>query len=177
MNKDTCQNRSRDVRHEWRSAIDFWTSIVYLPVLSAVGLSDLRYMKIPNKMSFWGLGIFLLAVPVIGTDTALMRLAIASIAFAICFGLFSIGWLGGGDAKILPVTLLFVPAQIMPIYPIYLVSFSICMLAGMIFVWCVRQQYLHAHSSWVFLRPGTLFPMGISIATSLPLALALASTS
>lgn len=147
---------------------EFLVACTFLPVLLATALTDLRYMKIPNYLSFIGLGLFLLAVPFLGLEAALIRSSVCAVAFLMCFGLFAIGWLGGGDAKILPVTLLFVPLSILPVY---LISFALCMLVGMICIWGVRQRYAHENAIWVSMKPNALFPMGISIAASLPVSL------
>jgi prepilin peptidase CpaA len=114
--------------------------------------------------------LFVICLPVLGLNEWLARSALGAAAFAICFGLFAIGWLGGGDAKILPVTMLFVPISHLPLY---LFAFSGCMLLGMIGIWLARQQFAHPQTTWVSMRPGAAFPMGISIAASLPATIAL----
>jgi prepilin peptidase CpaA len=151
---------------------DLFAAFAFFPVLLATGLFDLRQMRIPNWLSWAGLALFAVCLPVLGLDEWLARSAIGGAAFMICFGLFAIGWLGGGDAKILPVTMLFVPLSHLPLY---LCAFSGCMLLGMIGVWLARQQFAHPDTTWVSMKPGAAFPMGISIAASLPATVALAA--
>ena len=143
-------------------------TIFFLPVLIATGYSDLRNMRIPNMLSLIGLAIFACTLLLIGFDEWLMRACVGASCFAICFALFAVGWLGGGDAKILPVTILFVPVRFLEIY---LLSFAVAMLLGMVAIWLARHLYSHPQALWVSMQPGAAFPMGISIATSLPLAL------
>ena len=150
---------------------EFLVACAFLPVLLATGLSDLRYMKIPNYLSFIGLGLFIATIPFLGIDVALARVVVGAVTFVLCFGLFAFGWLGGGDAKILPVTLLFVPISILPVY---LLSFAACMILGMVGIWGARQVYAHDDAIWVSMKPDALFPMGISIAASLPLCMSVA---
>jgi prepilin peptidase CpaA len=150
------------------SSVDFWIASAFLPILLATAFFDLREMRIPNSLSWAGLAVFALGLPFLGFDEGLSRCLVGLMAFGICFGLFAAGWLGGGDAKIFPVTILFVPPDHLPMF---LFSFSAAMIAGMVAIWCVRQRLSHPEAVWVSMKPGAAFPMGISIATSLPLVL------
>lgn len=149
------------------STAELVVALIFLPVLMATGYSDLRNMRIPNMLSLIGLTIFACSLPFIGLDEWLMRAAVGASCFAICFALFAVGWLGGGDAKILPVTILFVPVRFLEVF---MFSFAVAMLMGMLVIWCARRRYSHPRSLWVSMQPGAAFPMGISIATALPLA-------
>ncbi|MEM1351680.1 MAG: SDR family NAD(P)-dependent oxidoreductase, partial [Pseudomonadota bacterium] len=145
---------------------DVWVAIAFLPILAATAVNDLRDMKIPNRLSWMGLGLFALCLPIIGWDDWGLRAIGGGIAFFVCFCLFAAGWFGGGDAKILPVTFLFVPTDLLPLY---LFSFSAAMMLGMAGMWLVRTRLSQPGMIWVSLQPGAAFPMGISIAASLPL--------
>ena len=149
-------------------SIEFWIALAFLPILGATALYDLRQMRIPNFLSLAGLFLFVLCLRVLGVEAWLLRAATGFFVFILCFGLFAAGWLGGGDAKILPVTVLFVPLGHIELY---MLSFSASMVLGMIGIWLVRQRLSHPEARWVSMQPGAAFPMGISIAASLPLAL------
>lgn len=153
------------------STTEFAIALVFVPILLAAAVSDLRRMRIPNALTFTALGVFAIAVPFLGFDAALWRAAVGLAAFGICFTLFAVGWLGGGDAKILPASILAIPPSAMPLY---LFCFSLCMLAGMMAIWAARQHWSHSDATWVSMRPGALFPMGISIAAAVPVTLAFA---
>ena len=153
------------------STVDILVALVFLPVLFGTAYGDLRWMKIPNNLSLVGLTLFVCCLPFLGFETWMIRAAIGAITCVICFVLFAIGWFGGGDAKILPVTLLFVPTSHMALY---LFAFSTCMVFGMLAIWLVRWRFAHPGAEWVSLQSGAAFPMGISIAASLPLMLLLA---
>lgn len=146
-------------------------ALAFVPILLAAAASDLRYMRIPNTLSIAALGVFMIAVPFLGFDAAILRVAIGLSAFALCFALFAVGWLGGGDAKLLPASILAIPPGMMPLY---LFCFSVCMLAGMMAIWAARQHWSHSEAIWVSMRPGALFPMGISIAAAIPITLLMA---
>lgn len=143
-----------------------WVALAFLPILAATAVCDLRHMRIPNRLSWVGVALFVASLPVLGADVWSLRVLAGAAAFAICFGLFAVGWLGGGDAKILPVTFLFVPTGLLPVY---LFSFSAAMVLGMVGIWLARQRLSRPDASWVSMQPGAAFPMGISIAASLPM--------
>ena len=98
-----------------------------LPTLGPA--SDLPQMRIPNFLSLTGLFLFVLCLPILGGEAWLLRAATGFFTFVLCFGLFAAGWFGGGDAKILPVTVLFVPLGHIELY---MLSFSASMVLGII---------------------------------------------
>jgi prepilin peptidase CpaA len=73
--------------------------------LAAAAMSDFLTMKISNRLSL-GLAIsFFLLAPLVGlplVDLG-MSLVAALIVFAVCFALFAMNVMGGGDAKLLTV--------------------------------------------------------------------------
>ena len=151
--------------------LHFFVALAFVPVLLATGLSDLREMRIPNRLSWIGVVLFAATLPLLGFDEWAIRALAGLVTLAICFALFAMGWLGGGDAKILPVTILFVPLSHMELY---MFSFSACMILGMVGIWGARRVFAHPEATWVSMKPGAAFPMGISIAASLPAVLAIA---
>lgn len=153
------------------AATDLYVALTILPVLLLTAMFDLRQMRIPNWLSWTGLAIFAATLPVQGFEAWALSALVGAAAFAVCFALFAVGWLGGGDAKILPVTMLFVPFNQLALY---MFAFSVAMIVGMVGIWVVRQFLAHENAAWVSMKPGAAFPMGISIAASLPLALAAA---
>jgi prepilin peptidase CpaA len=84
--------------------------IIWIGVIAAAALSDIRTMTIPNRLSLLLLGAFApLYVAAGGTmDGLAAHAATGAIVFAICLGLFVAGWFGGGDAKLLPAMALWV---------------------------------------------------------------------
>jgi prepilin peptidase CpaA len=85
--------------------------------LALAAISDLFTMKIPNKLSAAILVSFLVFAPLVGLGWAEygMSIAAASAVFAVCFMLFAMNVMGGGDAKLLTATAIwfgFTPALI-----------------------------------------------------------------
>jgi prepilin peptidase CpaA len=75
---------------------------VYPLLLAAAALSDLLTMTIPNRIPLLILAAFVPAAFVAGLDLQLIawHALVGFLALAVCFGMFAIGWIGGGDAKL-----------------------------------------------------------------------------
>jgi Flp pilus assembly protein protease CpaA len=79
--------------------------------------SDLLTMTIPNKLSLALLGGFLVLAPVAGMPwhEVLAHLGAGAGVLVAGIVLFALGWLGGGDAKLLAVASLWIgPALLLP---------------------------------------------------------------
>src|SRR3954469_4342070 len=77
--------------------------LLLFPTLMAFAASsDLLTMTISNKLSLALAGGFVLLGAVTGMGPAAigMHLAAAALVLAVAFGLFTQGWIGGGDAQI-----------------------------------------------------------------------------
>lgn len=77
--------------------------VILFPILMAyTAASDLLTMEIPNEIPAaltvaFPLAAFLTGMPL---GTAGAHLGLAVLVLVVAFGLFSVGWIGGGDAKI-----------------------------------------------------------------------------
>lgn len=73
-------------------------------------LSDIFTMTIANRVSALLIGAFLLVAPFIGLSWMEFGLHLAAFALVltITFGMFSVGLMGGGDAKLMASTALWV---------------------------------------------------------------------
>lgn len=84
-------------------------------MLAGAGWCDVKHYRIPNAYALILLGLYaaLLAGGALGW-TALppwpADLTAAGLGFLVCFALFAGRLLGGGDAKLIPAVLLWVPA-------------------------------------------------------------------
>jgi prepilin peptidase CpaA len=83
--------------------------LLLFPALMAFAASsDLLTMTISNRLSLALAGGFFLLVAVTGMGFVAigMHLAAAALVLVVAFGLFSQGWIGGGDAKLAAATAL-----------------------------------------------------------------------
>lgn len=77
---------------------------VIVPLCLAVAaISDLLTMTIPNRVPAILLGAFILVAPLAGLSLPMIGMHVAAglIVFAVCFALFAMNVMGGGDAKLL----------------------------------------------------------------------------
>ena len=81
---------------------------IFPGAMALAAASDLLTMTLPNRLAFaLAVGFFVVA-PLIGlgwSDIGL-HLALALVALALTFALFSFGWIGGGDVKLFAATCL-----------------------------------------------------------------------
>jgi prepilin peptidase CpaA len=89
---------------------------VFPAAMAFAAATDLFTMTVPNRIALALVAGFFLLAPIAGlgwTDVGLHVLAGAA-ALVVAFGLFAMGWIGGGDAKLFAATTLwFGPAAIL----------------------------------------------------------------
>ena len=86
-----------------RDSLELATTIIFVVVVGAAGICDLRTRRIPNRLTGAGL-VLALALRAAGGLGALSEgLAGAGFGFAVGLLLFAIRALGGGDGKLMVV--------------------------------------------------------------------------
>jgi len=83
--------------------------LLLFPALMAFAASsDLLTMTISNRLSLALAASFFLLTVITGMSLTVigMHLAAAALVLVVCFGFFSMGWIGGGDAKLAAATAL-----------------------------------------------------------------------
>lgn len=72
-------------------------------LLVAAAVWDAVTLTIPNYLVLAVLALYAVSLTVkFDLSDILFDLLAAAIVFAVCFALFALGWLGGGDAKLAP---------------------------------------------------------------------------
>lgn len=86
----------------WIALFLFAGTMVY------AGLKDAATMTISNRLIAFLSAAYLVLAPGAGVDLDIVAMStLAALAVFICtVGLFSLGWIGGGDAKLIPVAVL-----------------------------------------------------------------------
>ncbi len=130
-----------------------------LSLCLAAAWTDMKDMRIPNLLVLGGLVLFLLVAPFLGWDDVLWRLTLALPTFAVCFGLFALHLVGGGDAKFFPVMVLFLP-------PSQFTTFLLCFSGGLALALALlaigRRLPGSDASGWRALRERKRFPMAVA---------------
>lgn len=141
--------------------MDLVGMVCLAPVMIAVAINDLRYMRIPNSLSLISLGILAVAAAVFPPDDLLLRVMIALAVLALGLIGFVFRLIGGGDVKILAVLMLAVPSDGLVTFAYV---FSASMFAGIAIVLVLRRMPQTAYWGWKSFGGSTGFPMGLSIA-------------
>lgn len=150
-----------------------WFLPLALPICVWVAISDLRAMKIPNIAVLALAGVFLVVgLIVLPLDAYLWRLLALVIVLVIGFVITSLGMVGAGDAK-------FAAAMAPFIAPGDGLLFWLLFAAVLIGSWITHRgagrvpAVRRATPEWVSWEQGKLFPMGVALAGSLVIYLAL----
>ncbi|WP_135450057.1 MULTISPECIES: A24 family peptidase [Tabrizicola] len=133
-------------------------------IVAASAISDLRHLRIPNTHVLVALGLFAVTAPfMLAWPELSPRLLAAGITFALCFALFALGVIGGGDAKMMPVIMLFVPAQdvvgFMQVFALALGAVSLGALA-------VQRVPFFQRLGWESARAQRHVPVGMAMAAA-----------
>ena len=100
-------------------------------ILVWVAIEDLRRFRIPNVAILLLVGCFLLACLAQGREGLLLpHLAFGAAALALLFGAFVLGMIGGGDAKLLAVALLWVGPEGAFVFAVSLLILVVVYAAG-----------------------------------------------
>ena len=85
---------------------------------------------------------------------------VALVVFGIGFAAFAARLVGGGDVKVLPAVMLFLPPAGLPQY---FLGFGLCLLVGTALVLALRQSGLARGSGWQVVTASGRFPVGLAI--------------
>jgi prepilin peptidase CpaA len=99
-----------------------WAALAFFPVMMVfAGLMDVVTMKIRNNLVVWLVLGYAVLAPLAGIalDEMGLSLALAGGVFLAGFTLFSMGWIGGGDAKLATATVLWLGAAHVVPYLVY----------------------------------------------------------
>lgn len=80
--------------------------LLFPAMMAFAAASDLVTMTIPNRLSLALIAAFCAMAVLTGMPlmTFLMHLAAGAVVLVVAFGLFALGWIGGGDAKLAAAT-------------------------------------------------------------------------
>jgi len=147
------------------------TRLLLFPALMVFAASsDLLTMTISNRLSLALAGSFFPLTIVIGMSLPAigMHLAAAALVLAVCFGFFSMGWMGGGDAKLAAVTTLWFGFDYLLDYLIYAALFGGALTLLLIQFRKLPLPEALARQSWILRlhETGGGVPYGIALAAA-----------
>ena len=94
---------------------------VFPAAMAFAAATDLFTMTVPNRIAIALVAGFFLLAPIVGlgwSDIGI-HILVALLALIVAFGLFSRGWIGGGDAKLFAATTLWFGHETLLTYGVY----------------------------------------------------------
>lgn len=150
--------------------IEYAVLLVFPAAMAFAGAMDLFTMTIPNRISIVLVAAFFVAAGMtgIGWQALGSHIAAGLLMLTIGIGMFAMGWLGGGDAKLLAATALWVGFEHLLGYLLVAgIAGGVLALAILTYrsmmppLWLARQGWaLHLHSA------KTGIPYGIALAAA-----------
>jgi prepilin peptidase CpaA len=142
----------------------FIASFLALCLLAA--LIDFETLTIPNWLNGWMAFLFvpaaILAAP--GFDVVGWHFLVAAIAFAVTVGLFFLGIIGGGDAKMIPAVMLWVgPAGSMD-FILYMTMSGAVLTVAVVIMRVMIPAQVTPGFGLATLKEGKGVPYGVAIA-------------
>jgi len=144
--------------------------LVFPLAMAFAGVMDLLTFTIPNRVSLALLAGFLVAAPLAGMpwEMFLSHLAAGLLLLLVGFAMFSRGWIGGGDAKLMAAAALWLGFDSLLIYLMWTAllggGLALLLLGYRRFlppVWLVRQPWaMRLHD------PKEGIPYGIALAAA-----------
>jgi prepilin peptidase CpaA len=143
---------------------DFYPLLLASPLLVAIAVTDMTWMRIPNALVLAMLALFVLTAPFALTFQEVgIRVAVAVAVFGLGFVAFAFNVIAGGDVKALAALMLFVPSSALAAYGF---TFSAALLIGIAITVALRRLVGSPESRFVSLATNTGIPMGVGIALS-----------
>lgn len=143
---------------------DLLLLLFFLPVIFGSAISDFNHLKIRNIQVIVGLAVFLMISPfLLDLHEISFRLLSAALTFGICFILFSLRLIGGGDAKMMPVVLLFVPTDEVVLFLRIFAGALLLVSLGALFI--QRTPRLR-RAGWTTAQERRQVPVGVAMAFS-----------
>jgi len=140
-----------------------------MPALVIVGgLKDLTSMKIPNWISGVLILAFFPAALAIGLSpmTVAAHAGIAALALVVGAGMFALRWIGGGDAKLMAASCLWLGVTGSGMFLLYtgLIGGMFCL--ALMFARAYSRPYLLGAPGWIvqLMEPKGDIPYGVAIA-------------
>ena len=110
-------------------------SVFFAAILLRAGIGDLVTMKIPNKLILILLAGYAFLIPFAGLSPVEIAssLAAAAVVFCLAFCAFARGWMGGGDVKLITVSVLWLGLPLLPAFLFWTAVFGAILTATLLY--------------------------------------------
>lgn len=149
--------------------------LIFPLAMLAAAVSDLRSMTISNSLSLVVAGSYFVLAPLAGFtwQTIGLSTALAALVLILTFAMFALGWLGGGDAKLVTAAMLWMGPQHAGQF-VFAMAIAGGLLAGTILLYRrLPLPIATTEQHWLVRLHGieTGIPYGVAIAAGALLAL------
>jgi prepilin peptidase CpaA len=148
--------------------MEYTMLFVFPLVMLLAGAMDLLTMTIPNRICIVLAALFVLAAPLSGMPTAqIFEHTLTGLGIlAVCIAMFSRGWMGGGDAKLLSAAALWVGYSHMMDFVFYVTIAGGALSLAVLLYRKIPAVYCYSLPAWAerLHTPGFGMPYGIAIA-------------
>ncbi|HKZ97352.1 MAG TPA: prepilin peptidase [Hyphomicrobiaceae bacterium] len=147
--------------------LEYLLLLIFPAAMAFAGAMDLLTMTIPNRIPLALAATFLVAAPLAGLplDAALTHLGAGALVLTGGILMFALGWLGGGDAKLLAAAALWVGLDDLVLY-----LTQVAILGGILALAIIAYRRLPVaalpgpHWALRLHESGTGMPYGLAIA-------------
>jgi len=149
--------------------------LAILPALAIVaGLKDLTSMTIPNWISGLLIVSFFPTALMSGLEapTIAAHVGVALLALFACAGMFALRWMGGGDAKLVAASCLWLGVSGSGMFLLWTGVMGGLFCVALLFARFYARPYVHAFPGWTvrLLEPRGDIPYGVAIAAGVLMA-------
>ncbi len=141
--------------------------VIFVGCMLAAAWSDIVLMKIPNWISLALIVGFFVITPFVWAGWSIFgtHLLVMIVVFAVVAVMFELGWMGGGDAKLLSATSLWWVWQDLPYYLIFTALAGGVLTLGIILLRTFfPAQILKSKSLYRLLKDEKRIPYGLALA-------------
>lgn len=143
---------------------------IFPGAMAFAAATDLFTMTVPNRIVLVLIAGFFIIAPKVGLGWADIgvHVALASVALLVTFGLFSKGWIGGGDAKLFAATCLWLGPGGVVAYSIYAALLGGALTLVLLFVRNMPLPATLLFQGWIVRlhSPKEGVPYGIALAAA-----------
>ncbi|WEX75050.1 prepilin peptidase [Sinorhizobium numidicum] len=141
---------------------------LFAGMMTFAGIRDVATMTIPNRLVGALAIAYAILAPVAGADlvTISSSILIASAVLVCTFTFFAFGWIGGGDAKLLPVAVLWLGADLALHFVIYASVFGAALTLALLQFRKIPLPIVLKRTAWSnrLYAPETGIPYGAAMA-------------
>lgn len=143
---------------------------IFPAAMALAAVTDLLTMTVPNRLALALAGLFVAVAPLVGLGVQDIALHVAGgfAAYALAFALFSLGLVGGGDAKLFAASCLWLGPQAILSYALYAALIGGALTLLLLFWRGLPLPMMLASQGWLVRlhSPKEGVPYGIALAAS-----------